>query len=60
MKKLPTLFVCENNLYSVYSPLSVRQPQNRSIKKMVKSIGVDSLESDGNDIKKYLIPAKSE
>ena len=58
MKKLPTLFVCENNLYSVYSPLSVRQPQNRSIKKMVKSIGVDSLESDGNDIKKVFNSCK--
>ena len=52
VKKLPTLFVCENNLYSVYSPLSVRQPKNRSVKKMVKSIGVESLENDGNDIKK--------
>jgi len=58
VKKLPTLFVCENNLYSVYSPLSVRQPKNRSIKKMVKSIGVDSLESDGNDIKKVFNACK--
>jgi len=58
VKKLPTLFVCENNLYSVYSPLSVRQPKNRSIKKMVKSIGVDSLESDGNDIKKVFNSCK--
>ena len=23
---LPVLFICENNLYSVYSPLNVRQP----------------------------------
>jgi TPP-dependent pyruvate/acetoin dehydrogenase alpha subunit len=52
VKKLPTLFICENNSYSVYSPLSVRQPKNRNIKEMVKSIGVSSLESDGNDIKK--------
>ena len=58
VKKLPTLFVCENNLYSVYSPLSVRQPKNRNIKKMVKSIGVDSLESDGNDIKKVFNSCK--
>lgn len=58
VKKLPTLFVCENNLYSVYSPLSVRQPKSRSIKKMVKSIGVDSLESDGNDIKKVFNACK--
>ena len=26
VKKLPVIFICENNLYSVYSPLSVRQP----------------------------------
>ena len=58
VKKLPTLFVCENNLYSVYSPLSVRQPKNRNVKKMVKSIGVDSLESDGNDIKKVFNSCK--
>ncbi|NBW52030.1 MAG: thiamine pyrophosphate-dependent dehydrogenase E1 component subunit alpha, partial [Betaproteobacteria bacterium] len=34
VKRLPVLFVCENNLYSVYSPLSVRQPQGRSIAQM--------------------------
>ena len=28
VKSLPALFVCEQNLYSVYSPLSVRQPRN--------------------------------
>ena len=58
VKKLPTLFICENNLYSVYSPLSVRQPKNRNIKEMVKSIGVSSLESDGNDIKKVFNACK--
>ena len=26
LKQLPVVFVCENNLYSVYSPLSVSQP----------------------------------
>ena len=52
VKNLPTLFVCENNLYSVYSSLNVRQPKNRNIKQMVKSIGVESMECDGNDIRK--------
>ena len=51
-KKLPVLFVCENNLYSVYSPLNVRQPKNRKIYKMVKTIGVKSLQCDGNNIDK--------
>ena len=31
VKKLPILFICENNLYSVYSPLKVRQPKKRNI-----------------------------
>ena len=51
-KKLPVLFVCENNLYSVYSPLSVRQPKRRSIYKMVEAIGVKSIKCDGNNIDK--------
>ena len=32
LKELPIIFICENNLYSVYSPLSVRQPKNRNIR----------------------------
>lgn len=48
LKKLPILFVCENNLYSVYSPLNVRQPVGREIYKMVNSIGIDSIKCDGN------------
>jgi pyruvate dehydrogenase E1 component alpha subunit len=51
-KKIQTLFICENNLYSVYSPLSVRQPNNRNIVKMVKEMGVEAVMCDGNNIKK--------
>ena len=49
VRKLPVLFVCENNLYSVYSPLSVRQPQGRSISKMVENLGLRCMTGDGND-----------
>jgi len=49
VRKLPVLFICENNLYSVYSPLSVRQPKGRSIAKMVEAMGVEVAEGDGND-----------
>jgi TPP-dependent pyruvate/acetoin dehydrogenase alpha subunit len=49
VRKLPVLFVCENNLYSVYSHLSVRQPQGRKIYKMVEAIGIPTLFVDGND-----------
>jgi pyruvate dehydrogenase E1 component alpha subunit len=50
IKRLPVLFVCENNLYSVYSPLNVRQPQNRKIHEMVGAIGLRAREGDGNNV----------
>jgi len=50
LKKLPVLFVCENNLYSVYSPLSVRQPEGRSIAAMVSGLGLPAYTGDGNDV----------
>lgn len=49
LKKLPVIFVCENNLYSVYSPLSVRQPP-REIFWLAKGHGIASLQVDGNDV----------
>lgn len=48
--RLPILFVCENNLYSVYSSLDVRQPKGREIYKLAESIGVPSTIVDGNDV----------
>lgn len=51
-KKLPILFVCENNLYSVYSPLKHRQPKNRNISKMINEMGVESYYENGNDVEK--------
>tara|TARA_A100001388_G_scaffold269588_1_gene246081 strand:+ start:2646 stop:3617 length:972 start_codon:yes stop_codon:yes gene_type:complete len=52
IKKLRVLFVCENNLYSVYSPLNVRQPNGREITKMVMGHGIKAETCDGNDIEK--------
>ena len=49
LKKLPVLFACENNRYSVYSPLSVRQPSQRSIFELTKAIGVASFCTNGNE-----------
>ncbi len=49
LKKLPVLFVCENNLYSVYSPLSKRQPKGRKIHKMVEAFGCHVDSGDGNN-----------
>ena len=50
VRKLPAVFVCENNLYSVYSSMESRQPKNRKIFEMVNSIGVKSFACDGNDV----------
>ena len=49
LKKLPVLFVCENNLYSVYSPLKVRQPEGREIWKFAAAYGIPSAHGNGND-----------
>jgi len=49
LKKLPVVFVCENNLYSVNSPLSVRQPANREIFQLARGHGIDSYQADGNN-----------
>lgn len=48
--KLPCLFICENNNFSVYSDLKDRQPSDRKIFRMVESLGVKSSCCDGNDI----------
>ncbi len=49
LHQLPILFICENNLYSVYSGLEKRQPQGRKIHELAQSIGVSSDYGDGND-----------
>jgi len=50
LHQLPILFICENNLYSVYSSLSKRQPASRKIHELAKKIGLSSDYADGNDI----------
>ena len=50
LKRLPVLFLCENNLYSVYSHLRVRQPEGRRIADMVRGLGIPAAQGDGNDI----------
>jgi pyruvate dehydrogenase E1 component alpha subunit len=49
LKKLPILFVCENNFFSVYSPLAVRQPKERNNLALVKSLGIKGERGDGNN-----------
>ena len=50
LKNLPILFACENNLYSVYSPLSVRQPAGRRVTELAKGHRIATETVDGNDV----------
>ncbi len=50
LKSLPVLFVCENNLYSVYSPLEVRQPATRDRVAIARAHGVYARQGFGNDV----------
>ena len=50
LHNLPLMTVCENNEYSVYSPLRARQPANRTILGLAKSHGVKTFEGNGDDV----------
>ncbi|MCA9472058.1 MAG: thiamine pyrophosphate-dependent dehydrogenase E1 component subunit alpha [Nitrospirales bacterium] len=50
LHNLSIVFVCENNRYSVYSPLSVRQPTTRDIIEIAEAHGCEGKRVDGNDV----------
>ena len=50
LRQLPVVFVCENNLYSVYSPMSVRQPEARDLCRLADACGARTYRGDGNDV----------
>jgi pyruvate dehydrogenase E1 component alpha subunit len=50
LKKLPVIYVCENNFYSVCSPLTNRQPPNVEIYKKAESFGVAAVQLDGTNV----------
>jgi pyruvate dehydrogenase E1 component alpha subunit len=59
LKKLPVIFVCENNLYSVHSTLGVRQP-DRPIASLGPPHGMAAVEHFGNDVEDvYRIAAEA-
>ena len=65
LKKLKTIFICENNFYSVYTPLHSRQTLYPNITAKIKGLGIKTFRVDtGNwkktikslhDAKKYII-----
>jgi TPP-dependent pyruvate/acetoin dehydrogenase alpha subunit len=50
LKRLPVLFVCENNLYATESPLQLRQPTGTDLCERVRSFKIAGLRLDGNDV----------
>jgi pyruvate dehydrogenase E1 component alpha subunit len=50
LKSVPAIFICENNFYSVNSPMSVRQPETREIVDLARGHGIPAEQADGNDI----------
>jgi TPP-dependent pyruvate/acetoin dehydrogenase alpha subunit len=49
LHKLPMVFICENNDFSVYTPLKLRQPQ-RPIHTLAAAHGLNAIAGDGNDV----------
>ena len=49
LKNLPVLFICQNDLYSVYTHISDRQPP-RQIYLLAKAHGMNAYQADGNDV----------
>jgi pyruvate dehydrogenase E1 component alpha subunit len=49
LKKLPVIFFCENNFYSVQSPLVARQPQ-RNIRAWAEAHGMPAVSADGVNV----------
>ncbi|MFC1504983.1 thiamine pyrophosphate-dependent dehydrogenase E1 component subunit alpha [Thermodesulfobacteriota bacterium] len=49
IKKLPVIFVCENNLYSTHMPINECRP-NEDIHRIGGPFDVASFEIDGNDV----------
>lgn len=48
--QLPVLFVCENNFYSVNTPLGPRQPANRTIAELASGHGIPASQHDGQSV----------
>lgn len=59
LRKLPVLFVCENNLYSVYSPLAVRQPPGRKIWRFASAYGMNATCGNGNEAREVFDKTKA-
>jgi pyruvate dehydrogenase E1 component alpha subunit len=50
VKRVPVVFVCENNGYSTHTPLEVRQPRGIAIWQRAEHAGMPAALVDGNDV----------
>ena len=50
LRKLPVIFFCENNFFSVCSSLDVRQPPQVKIFEKAKGFGLPSVQVDGTNV----------
>ena len=50
VQNLPIVYVCENNLYSVYTGLNIRQPATRNIYEMVGAMGIRAVKIETADV----------
>jgi len=50
LKQLPVIYVCENNYFSVCTPIEKRQPAEIEIYKKAESFGVESHVVDGTNV----------
>ncbi len=50
VNRLPVIFVCENNLYSVHTPMEIRQPAGRNIAEIGQAHAIPGFKADGNAI----------
>ena len=50
LKKLPVIFFCENNFFSVCSSLEVRQPPGVEIFRKAEGFGLPSVQIDGTNV----------
>ena len=50
VQNLPIVYICENNLYSVYTGLNMRQPETRNIYEMVGAMGINAVKIETADV----------
>ena len=50
VRKLPVIFVCENNLYSTHTSMAVRQPADTVIAERAGIFSIPAVSADGYDV----------